>query len=89
MPIFSNLKLGAMMACVGALIGIHLVRWTIVEQDLLVWTHRLLVFFSLIELLGSLNQLISVPSIMIPMVSPSAPSRVETDRTVAFMIMPR
>ena len=51
--------------------------------------HLLLVFLSLIALLGSLNQLISVPSMMIPMLSPSEPSKVEIERTMAFMIIPR
>lgn len=52
-------------------------------------SHLLLVFFSLMALLGSLNQLISVPSMMIPILSPSAPSSVEIDRTIAFMMTPR
>ncbi len=53
-------------------------------------THFLVfVFFNLILLAGSLNQLISVPSMMIPIVSPSAPSRVETDLTVALRTIPR
>jgi hypothetical protein len=45
--------------------------------------YRLEEFFNLMLLVGSLTQMISVPSIMIP-VAPSFPSSVATVRTVAF-----
>jgi hypothetical protein len=50
--------------------------------------YRLEEFFSLMLLVGSLTQMISVPSIMIP-VAPSFPSSVATVRTVAFSSCPR
>jgi hypothetical protein len=45
--------------------------------------YRLEEFFSLMLLVGSLTQMISVPSMIIP-VAPSFPSSVATVRTVAF-----
>jgi hypothetical protein len=59
-------------------------------DQLLTWwgTYRLEEFFNLMLLVGSLTQMISVPSIMIP-VAPSFPSSVATVRTVAFSSCPR
>jgi hypothetical protein len=78
-----------MIACVGALVMKETMSRVLEKKNMVSASYLLLVFFNLMALLGSLNQLISVPSMMIPILSPSEPSKVEIERTVAFMITPR
>ena len=80
-PMSSNLKLGARIAFVGPL-GV-----STTPESTALFAHRLDEFLSLMPLEGSLTQMISVPSMMIP-TCPSFPSSVDTVRTVALSSWP-